>query len=980
MAKDTDPVTLSDDEVRHIQAVARAKSMEAIAVGNLKPGLELELISALDLQTVPWHLVPINLKQQLGLPFGDKGIDSMALNLTAAVQAKDYTNSTVPLKSLLTFHFMVRADKSPLKILVKQMIVATSESTKLPTDWQRLSGAMQRKYTAEEIGIWRAKANLERPQEELPQRMKNDWERWPHQLECLKSCRQFLRNKSQRDFFVQMATGSGKSLIMADLLADSGPKRACIIVPKLDLMEQLAQLLETTLTAQIARVGTGHPANLSAHVFVCVRNSAWQLSNLTFDVVMLDEAHHYEPQDDSGVHARQVLALKAPKRIFFSATLRNNRPDFDFGLRPAIQAGVIKDYSVMVPVLTAGDPRPSLVQLIQDLPLARKILAFCNTVYEAKHFTRLLSEAGIPADHYNGKTRGSRRQEVLERFQLSERLGGLRVLVTVDVLSEGVDLPVADTCLFVAPRQGIRLQQCVGRVLRNHCEKVDALVIAPAVQDSDGILAEDAELGRLLSEMAAVDTVFKKSLADCNSGCCRVTVTMGASVPASALEDAAEMLRIRVFPNALGYTSPKPWEHRLQELQQYNTEHGTTLVPTGHTTATGFNLGIWVQCQRSAKRKGRLSQERIDRLEKLGFVWDVLEQGWNGAFRELQAYKTEHGTTLVPKSHTTEAGLKLGHWVSGQRLAKRKGRLSQERIDGLEKLGFVWDVKAQGWEDSFQELEAYKAEHRTTLVPHNHTTEVGFNLGKWVDNQRSGKKAGRLNQERIDRLDQFGFVWDVLEQGWDDAFQELQAYIAEHGTILVRRNHATEAGLKLGHWVHWQRSAKRKGKLSQERIDQLERLGFAWEVRAQGKGWDYAFKELQAYIAEHGTALVPTRHTTETGFNLGIWVQYQRGVKRKGRLSQERIDRLEKLGFVWEVLEQGWNDAFRELQAYKTEHGTTLVPRSHTTEAGLKLGHWVSGQRRAKRTGRLSQERIDGLEKLGFVWDVKAQGWDDAFE
>ena len=43
----------------------------------------------------------------------------------------------------------------------------------------------------------------------------------------------------------------------------------------------------------------------------------------------------------------------------------------------------------------------------------------------------------------------------------------------VDVLSEGVDLPAADTCLFVAPRRGIRLQQCVGRVLREHFDKVD---------------------------------------------------------------------------------------------------------------------------------------------------------------------------------------------------------------------------------------------------------------------------------------------------------------------------------------------------------------------------------------------------------------------------------------------------------------------------------------------------------------------------
>ena len=194
-----------------------------------------------------------------------------------------------------------------------------------------------------------------------------------------------MHNTSKRDFFVQMATGAGKSLVMSDLLAQLGTeKRACVIVPKLDLMEQMAQLLEKTLATRISRVGTNCPADMEADVFVSVRNSVWQLENLTFDLLLLDEAHHYEPIPDTddagpkfnqsdmipgGLHARRVLSLNASKRIFFTATLVLNEPDFEFGLRPAIDAGVIKDYTVMVPVVTEGDPRPSLVKLIQNMCL-----------------------------------------------------------------------------------------------------------------------------------------------------------------------------------------------------------------------------------------------------------------------------------------------------------------------------------------------------------------------------------------------------------------------------------------------------------------------------------------------------------------------------------------------------------------------------------------------------------------------------------
>jgi len=627
LARDVEPPPLlSDEEVKHIQAVVRAKCLEAIAVGGLPPGSELELISALDLGTVPWSLLPIKFKEQLRLPLEDKGIDSLALNLSVAVQAKDYTNSTVPLNRLTNFHFMVRADNSPLRKLVQSLVVATNESTELPRHWQQFSGAIQRIYSADETKVWRRKAKKEGPKEDGPQRMRNDLQRWPHQLECLRSCHNFLKNQSQRDFFVQMATGAGKSLVMADLLADLAPnKRACIIVPKLDLMEQLAQLLEASVSARVRRVGTGKPADLSAKVFVCVRNSAWQLSNLTFDLLILDEAHHYEPGDElqsSGVHARQVLTLDTPKRIFFTATLRRTQPDFDFGLRPAIQAGVIKDYSVMVPVLTAGDPRPSLVRLIQNLPLARKILAFCNTVHEAKAFTQMLLDAGIPSDHYNAHTAGGHRQKVLKRFQCSERFGGIRVLVTVDVLSEGVDLPVEDTCLFVAPRRGIRLQQCVGRVLRNHSDKIDALVIAPpVVQDAGGMLAEDAELGRLLSELAKADHVFKAALTDGISACGRVTIAADKFASTSP-EEIAQILRIRVFPHALRTcTGLDRWEIGFQELLAFKAERGNCLVKHNHKTANGFSLGWWVVNQRRANRAGKLSQEKFDRLEAVGFVW-----------------------------------------------------------------------------------------------------------------------------------------------------------------------------------------------------------------------------------------------------------------------------------------------------------------------------------------------------------------------
>jgi len=52
--------------------------------------------------------LPVRFKEFWGLPLADRGIDSLALNLSVAVQAKDY-EKFVPLNRLATWLGIVRA-------------------------------------------------------------------------------------------------------------------------------------------------------------------------------------------------------------------------------------------------------------------------------------------------------------------------------------------------------------------------------------------------------------------------------------------------------------------------------------------------------------------------------------------------------------------------------------------------------------------------------------------------------------------------------------------------------------------------------------------------------------------------------------------------------------------------------------------------------------------------------------------------------
>ena len=94
--------------------------------------------------------------------------------------------------------------------------------------------------------------------------------------------------------------------------------------------------------------------------------------------------------------------------------------------------------------------------------------------------------------------------------------------------------------------------------------------------------------------------------------------------------------------------------------------------------------------------------QQVQRLDALGFVWDVRKCAWNGNFQRLRAYAEEHGHVLVPTLYRAPDGFKLGGWVKMQRVAKSKGRLSREQIVKLDEYGFVWDAIQFAWDSAFK--------------------------------------------------------------------------------------------------------------------------------------------------------------------------------------------------------------------------------------------------------------------------------------
>ena len=260
-----------------------------------------------------------------------------------------------------------------------------------------------------------------------------------------------------------------------------------------------------------------------------------------------------------------------------------------------------------------------------------------------------------------------------------------------------------------------------------------------------------------------------------------------------------------------------PWDERYGQLTAFKAQHGHCNVPQHYPDNP--SLGRW--CAKQRDERNTLTQDRIARLETLGFVWEPYDVQWEAAFAELVAYNAARGEQHVPDR------IRFDKWCERQRRAKRQGRLAPDRIARLEAVGFFkWGPSGARWDEMYERLVAYRESKGHCVVPVSHTADP--ELGKWCVSQRAYKKRGLLAPDRTARLEALGFVWVVKDAQWENMFTRLVDYKAKHGDCYVPRSYPEAPGL--GPWCNTQRCMKKQGRLTPDRIARLEAVGFKWTL------------------------------------------------------------------------------------------------------------------------------------------------------
>ena len=344
--------------------------------------------------------------------------------------------------------------------------------------------------------------------------------------------------KSKGNILIQAPTGSGKTLIAEEIVKfhKNADKKTLFLAPKINLLEQTTSAFKN-LNPQIIHGSNKEDIDLNAHSFVSTIQTISRrtefLSSMDFNYIIFDEMHYgvkgKMQEIIKNIHKGKIIGLSATPYDEEGKLLTE---DFDviiddYDTKYMVENGYlvnIKSYEAFTANLNGvktkiGDwdlneldfrfNKPEIVNKIvsatKDILEKRdKTIVFCINISHAEAVCKAYKKVGLKSEVTHSDIPKENQKKILDDF----KIGNTKVLVSVDQLTTGFDVPQTDTIVIARPTQSQNLyKQIVGRALRLSPEtnKKEAILL-----DCGGVISRLGMPLEPIKEIEKQDEIIRK--------------------------------------------------------------------------------------------------------------------------------------------------------------------------------------------------------------------------------------------------------------------------------------------------------------------------------------------------------------------------------------------------------------------------------------------------------------------------------------
>jgi hypothetical protein len=90
---------------------------------------------------------------------------------------------------------------------------------------------------------------------------------------------------------------------------------------------------------------------------------------------------------------------------------------------------------------------------------------------------------------------------------------------------------------------------------------------------------------------------------------------------------------------------------------------------------------------------------------------------------------------------------------------------SHDRIQKMSEIRFIWDKFDQAFEKGYKMTLRYMKKNNGDPNAPRSCTVDGFNIGSWQKTVRKKYNKSNLSVDRINRLEEIGFKWELKKKG-----------------------------------------------------------------------------------------------------------------------------------------------------------------------------------------------------------------------